>query len=182
MAWSDKTLYADVRLSIERDQLRIDLSLDNMSGANVFIPDVSFTSTKDGIKINPVYLPLAVNNSNTLEANLLVQPLDPTLLWATPPTFFCHIIHPRDRYQRQWLLPYPVRILAKDNHGMGRTVPVSTDFLLNLGVIQPTGSYKPKEVEIDGQTLYEFGQEALRFQLKQQVILRNRSISLQIEG
>lgn len=181
MSWNDKTIYADVRLSIERDQLRIDLSLDNMSAADVFIPDVSFVSTKDGIKINPVYLPLIVNSNNILEADLQVQPLDPNTLWATPPTFFCHVIRPKDRYQRQWILPYPVRIPAKDNHGMGRTVPVSTDFLLNLGVIQPTGSYKPKEVEIDGQKLYEFGQEALRFQTKQQIVLRNRSISIHID-
>lgn len=181
MSWTDKTIYADVRLTIEREQVRVELSLDNMSAAAVFVPDVSFLSTKEGIKVNPAYLPIQVNSSNTLEANLFVQPLDPNMQWATPPTFYTHIIQPRSRYQRQWLLPYPVRIPAKDNHGMARTVPVSTDFVFNIGVIQPQPSYKPKEVEIDGQLLYEFGQEALRFQTKQQVVLRNRSINMRID-
>ena len=181
MSWTDKPIRADVRISIEREQMRIELALDNQSGTDVFVPDVSFLSTKEGIKLNLAYLPIVVNGSNTLEVNLFVQPLDPTTQWATPPTFFTHVVHPRDRYQRQWVLAYPVRIPAKDNHGMARTVPVSTDFVFNVGVIQPPLSYKPKEVEYEGQKLYEFGQEALRFQTKQQVVLQNRGINLRID-
>lgn len=181
MSWTDKTIHADVRISIEREQIRIELSLDNQSGTDIFVPDVSFLSAKEGFKLNPAYLPLAVNGSNTLEANLFVQALDPSTQWATPPTFFTHLVRPRDRYQRQWVLPYPVRIPAKDNHGMARTVPVSTDFVFNVGVVQPPPTYKPKEAEFDGQKLYEFGQDALRFQSKQQVVLRNRAINVRVE-
>jgi hypothetical protein len=181
MSWTDKTLYTDVRISLERDQMRIDLIFDNRSGADVFVPDVSFLSSSAGVKLNPAYLPIVVNGSNTLEVNLFVHPLDPATQWAAPPTFFTHIVRSQDRYQRQWILPYPVRIPAKDNHGMARAVPVSTDFVFNLGVIRSNASTKPKEVTVEGQTLYEFGQEALRFQEKQHVVLQNKAISLRVE-
>ncbi|GAB3509975.1 hypothetical protein GCM10027341_47730 [Spirosoma knui] len=178
--WTEKRVSTTIRVTVDGQRMILDLSVDNLQAVDMYVTDVGFRYVNNKPEVDRDYLPLFLNANNEIEANLFIKPLNPKKRWTFPPSFYTHIIKGRSRYQRQWVLPYPVRISRQNNHGIGSIVSVSRDLISTIGVIIPPASYPVEEVDINGELLYQFKYNALPYQVKQTAVSRDKGLQLQV--